>query len=55
MTNADKVRKMSNEELALVIMCPYSISEELCSRSEEPGCIECCKKWLESDAEDEEI
>lgn len=44
MTNADKVRKMSNEELAWVIMCHYSISEELCSRSEEPGCIACCKK-----------
>lgn len=47
MTNADKIRIMTNEELAEIIKCPYSTKEELCDR--DIGCIDCCKKWLESD------
>lgn len=59
MTNADKVRGMTNEELAWIIECPYSRTQELCSVADadddddEPGCLECCRKWLESDAGDE--
>lgn len=50
MTNADKIRKMTNEELAEIIECPHGNSENLCNL--EISCIECCKEWLESSAEE---
>lgn len=53
LTNADKIRVMTNEELAQIIECPYSTTEELCDR--DIGCMDCCKKWLESDTGDETI
>lgn len=49
-TNADKIREMSIEELAEIIMCPYDSEPEYCVG---PGnCMGCCKKWLESEAEE---
>lgn len=55
MTNADKVRSMTDEELAWIIGCPENVEEELCGKADEPGCLECCKKWLESDVTDEDV
>lgn len=45
MTNGDRIREMSNSDLAEIIMCPYSIEPETCN--EERNCLECCGEWLE--------
>lgn len=61
MTNADKVRNMTNEELAeflLKVSCAYSapciIIDEDCKYfpnipKTDDGCKGCFKQWLESD------
>ncbi len=49
-TNADRIREMSIEELAVIIMCPHDVDPDCCVESK--GCVECCKKWLESEAEE---
>ncbi len=45
MTNAERIRQMNDEELAVVIMCPYDGN---CAEGLRPGvmCNECCLKWL---------
>lgn len=50
MTNADRIRAMSDEELAVVIMCPYDMEHPLCIQS--PKCVDCCLKWLQQPAEE---
>lgn len=45
MTNGDRIRKMSNEELAVIIMCPYDTEPDMCNVG--AGCLECCARWLE--------
>lgn len=47
MTNADRIRSMSDEELVEVIDCPY---DSLCFGAE--NCHECCLEWLQKSAED---
>ena len=49
MTNGDRIREMSNDELAEIIMCPYDVEPETCFR--EPTCVECCDEWLAEEAE----
>lgn len=49
MTNGDKIREMSNDELAEIIMCPYLADPETCIR--ETTCVECCREWLAEEAE----
>ena len=49
-TNADRIRAMSDEELAVVIMCPYDTEHPLCIQS--PGCVDCCLRWLQQPAEE---
>lgn len=49
MTNAERIRAMSDEELAMVIMCPYSTDPEECIRPEE-RCFEWSLKWLRDPA-----
>lgn len=44
MTNAERIRKMSEEELAEIIMCPYDIEPGLYNA--EDGCIACRLEWL---------
>lgn len=44
-TNADRIRSLSDEELAKVIMCPYDRDKRDCKES----CWECCLKWLKSE------
>lgn len=44
-TNADKIRSMSDEDLALNIMCPHD-SDTNC---DEKSCYTCCLKWLQQE------
>lgn len=58
-TNADRIRNMSLDEMAAVIMCPYTgegvHKEALCekmqllSAPDDKICIECCKAWLQKE------
>lgn len=50
MTNGDKIRAMSDEELARIIMCPNDagIAEITCSKNESCDCYACCLNWLET-------
>lgn len=48
-THADKVREMSDEELAVAIMCPFDLDESSCTRTE--CCFDCCLNWLRESAE----
>ncbi len=47
-TNGDRIRKMTNEELADIIMCPYGTRAPSCGK---PNCFKCCREWLESEVE----
>lgn len=44
LTNADHYRSMTDEELAVEIMCPYHIEPEMCNRTD--TCVACCLEWL---------
>lgn len=44
MTNADRIRAMTDEELAAVIMCPYDCDSDMCLLN--GTCLDCCVKWL---------
>ena len=55
-TNADRIREMSNEELAFVLMCPYDTVGEQADimpcvkyRSNPSRCMQCMKEWLEKE------
>lgn len=50
-TNADKIRSMTDQELAEIIMCPYDIDEDLCNNGK--TCLDCCLEWLQQPAEGE--
>lgn len=47
-TNGDRIRAMSDEKLAEIIMCPCDNTTGLCS---DVGCISCCLGWLKQPAE----
>lgn len=58
MTNADKIRTMSNAELAYIIMCPYDTAgnpadimpcvKDGSNMNAGPArCMQCTKEWLE--------
>lgn len=62
-TNADRIRSMSDEELARIIMCPYdtevrSIDDIPCAEHgmqmfvTPEECKKCCIKWLQSELEE---
>lgn len=51
MTNGDRIRRMSNEELAVIVMCPYETDPDMCICNTEMGCLECCRRWLEEEAD----
>ena len=65
MTNADRIRMMTDEELTKIIMCPYdtfgeSVDIMPCIRdgkvqvSVSPQfCYECMRKWLLAESEEE--
>ena len=46
MTNADRIRAMSDEELAYWVMCPWDEPE--CQREHEQwDCMACTLRWLQ--------
>lgn len=53
-TNADRIRGMTDLELAAVIMCPYCGNPEDCKDIDKyMSCSVCCYEWLrEEDGKD---
>ena len=53
-TNADRIRAMSDEELATVMMCPNEngLAEIDCDKSDSCNCYECLLKWLQEKVEE---
>ena len=52
MTNGDKIRKMSDEELAEIIMCPYDSDGSCKNLDDKKGCIQCSLEWLQKKEEE---
>lgn len=50
LTNADRIRAMSDEELAGIIMCPYDDCHKNCILG--TSCLDCCLKWLQQPCEE---
>ena len=52
-TNADRIRAMSDEELAMVMMCPNEngLAEIDCDKSDSCNCYECLLKLLQEKVE----
>ena len=55
-TNADRIRSMTDEELALAIMCPAEYDSnfnknEKCNGEMNKNCYECSLKWLRAESE----
>lgn len=52
-TNADRIRGMRDEELAMNMMCPNEsgIGEIDCDKNDSCNCYECLLKWLQSEVE----
>lgn len=50
MTNAERIKNMSDEELAEIIMCPYDTDPSVCSYK--GVCLDCCLEWLKQPVED---
>ena len=53
-TNADRIRYMSDEELAMNMMCPNEngLGEIKCDKSDNCNCYECLLEWLQSEVEE---
>lgn len=53
-TNADRIRAMSDEELAINMTCPNEngLAEIDCDKSDSCNCYECLLKWLQSEVEE---
>ena len=54
-TNADKIRAMSDEELAVTLMCPneMGMTEIPCDHSDSCNCCKCLLNWLQQPAEED--
>ncbi len=54
MTNADRIRSMSDEDLAINMMCPNEngLAEIDCDKCDNCNCYECLLKWLQSEVEE---
>ena len=50
-TNADRIRSMSDEELAEVIMCPHDSDGSCRDVNSGKSCIQCSLEWLQSETE----
>lgn len=50
-TNADRIRSMTDEELAMAIMCPaeFTGSDKVCDFSHD--CKDCTLAWLQKESE----
>lgn len=53
MTNADRIRSMTDEELAETVMCPFDIigSNKTCFYKR--NCKECVLAWLQKESEEQ--
>lgn len=53
MTNGDRVRAMSDEEMAVTMMCPNEagLAEIDCDKSDDKNCCKCCLEWLKKEEE----
>lgn len=56
-TNADRIRSMTDEELALAIMCPAEYDSnfnkrETCNGEMNKNCYGCSLKWLRAESEE---
>lgn len=49
-TNADRIRAMSDEELADVVVCPHTGNWDLCR----DDCKKCRLEWLKQPAEEDQ-
>lgn len=48
-TNGDRIRSMTDEELAVTIMCPYGFCVLDDEKAEEYGCARCTEDWLKQE------
>ena len=53
-SNADRIRSFSDEELAMNMMCPNEngLGEIECDKSDNCNCYACILKWLQSEVEE---
>lgn len=53
-TNAEMIRKMSDEELAVTIMCPNETghADIPYNHSDDCDCYKCCLEWLRKEKEE---
>lgn len=53
-TNADRIRSMTDEELAVNMMCPNEngLAEIDCDKNDNCNCYECLLKWLKAESEE---
>ena len=53
-TNADRIRSMTDEELAVNMMCPNEngLAEINCDKNDNCNCYECLLKWLRAESEE---
>lgn len=53
-TNADRIRSMTDEELAVNMMCPNEngLAEIDCEKNDNCNCYECLLKWLKAESEE---
>ena len=49
-TNADKIREMDDEALAVALMCPHD-GDKCPGPGNAKTCIKCCLDWLRESAE----
>lgn len=54
MKNADRIRKMTDEELSMMLMCPaeYDLNFNrtfVCNSGMNRNCAACTKQWLQSE------
>ena len=51
-TNGDLIRAMSDEELAVTILCPNDtgMADILCDHGDDKDCYDCTLKWLRQKA-----
>lgn len=55
MTNADMIRAMSDEELAVTLACPneMGMADIPCNKSDQCNCYKCLLDWLRQSAVEE--
>ena len=52
-TNADKIRAMSDEELAEIIACPKGVFDRMDCFDDDRDCKHCTLEWLKQSAEED--